>query len=177
MSEAGRRRHWLKRGGELIAALFLFFILAGPSHAHRAHVTLTSVTKNPATGNWEFVHAVHYHDALRLLAARGVPDAVQPSSIEGRARIALELERGFRWFAPNGQTLQPKTVGAELSGDNVVVYQELTVAAPVGRYTVESSFMHDVFAEQINNVVIEFEKPYPTLRLSRGKPRASFELR
>ena len=148
----------------------------GDALAHRAHVTLTRVTPNPRSGRWELVHAIHYHDALRLLAMRGVRDDVQPSSIEGRARLALEVERGLRWIGPDGSALQPVTVGAELDGDNVLVYQELPAPTAPGRYTVESTLMHDVFDGQSNNISLEFAVPFITLRLSRRAPRAGFEL-
>ena len=154
-------------GGSLIGSVAL---------AHRSHVTLTRVAPNPRSGRWELVHAIHYHDALRLLALRGVRDDVQPSSIEGRARLALEVERGMRWLAPDGSLLQPVTVGAELDGDNVLVYQELAAPTATGRYTVESTLMHDVFDEQTNNISLEFAVPFVTLRLTRRAPRAGFEL-
>lgn len=163
------------RGGALLAALLFAVLSINRSDAHRAHVTLTSITRNPTTGNLEIVHAVHYHDALRLLAVRG-RDSIQPSSIEGRARIALEVERGFRWCGPDGGLLQPKTVGAELDGDNVVVYQEISAPIARGRHAIEANLMHDVFADQLNNVVVEFSKPYSTLRLSRGKNRGEFDI-
>lgn len=143
--------------------------------AHRSHVSLTRVTPNPRTGKWELVHAIHYHDALRLLSARGVRDDVQPGSAEGQARLALEIERGFRWLSPDGSLLQPVTVGAELEGDNVMVYQELPAPAAGGRYAVEATFMHDVFDDQRNNISLEFESPHTTLRLSRQTPRSVFE--
>jgi hypothetical protein len=159
-----------------VAGVVTWFGLHGSTAlAHRSHVSLTRVTPNPRSGKWELVHAIHYHDALRLLAARGMRDEVQPASVEGRARLALEVERGFRWIAPDGSLLQPVTVGAELEGDNVLVYQELPAPTAAGRYTVETTFMHDVFDDQRNNVSLEFESPHTTLRLSRQTPRSVFE--
>ena len=31
--------------------------------AHRAHVILTRLSRNPRTARWEFVHTLHQHDA------------------------------------------------------------------------------------------------------------------
>lgn len=143
--------------------------------AHRSHVTLTRVDVNPRSGVLEIVHAVHYHDALQLLAARGVRDTVQPSSIEGRARIALEIERSFRWSLSDGTALKPTTVGAELEGDNLLVYQELRVPRGSVRMVVESSFMQDLFGDQSNRVLLEFTTPKRTLTLTRSSRRAEFE--
>lgn len=141
-------------------------------------MTLTRVASNPRSGVWEIVHAVHYHDALRLLAARGVADDVQPASVAGRARLALEVERGFRWRAPDGSELRPVTIGAELDGDNVLVYQELQVpSGTAGRYQVEASLLQDVFPDQVNTISVEFERPFVVLRLSRGYSRGEFSVR
>ena len=143
--------------------------------AHRSHVSLTRVAINARTGVWEIVHAVHYHDALRLLAVRGVSDTVQPSSVEGRARVALEVERSFRWTKADGTRLTPVTVGAELEGDNLLIYQEMPAPAPGTRMAIETSFMQDVFSDQANQVLLEFTTPRHTLTLSSSNRRAEFD--
>ena len=174
MTEPRLARRRLLQRAAAGAACLAFILGAQITQAHRAHVTLTRVTTNPRSGQWEIVHAIHYHDALRLLAVRGVRDDVQPTSVEGRAQLALEVERSFRWFAPNGVLLRPVTVGAELEGDNVYVYQELPAPTLVGRYAVECTWMHDVFPEQVNNVSVEFAVPRTTVRLSRQQTRGEF---
>lgn len=165
-----------RRGLRTLAALAVavMFGAVPRADAHRSHVTLTRVAINERSGQWEIVHAIHYHDALRLLATRGVRDNIQPSSIEGRARIALEVEKTFRWSTADGRPLTPKTVGAELEGDNLLVYQELPAPAAGVRLAVESSFMHDVFADQVNQILLEYTEPRVTLRLSRSSRRAEF---
>lgn len=177
MSRVDRRRRRVLQlaalGGVLLSATLASF----PALAHRTHVSLTRVTPNLRAGRWEIIHAVHYHDALKLLAARGVSDEVQPASVAGRARIALEIERGFRWHADDGSLLQPVTVGAELDGDNVLVYQELPAPQKSGKVSVKSNFLHDVFDDQLNNVSLEFDKPFVVLKLSKAKPRGEFKWR
>jgi len=166
-----------RRRGLLAAAALAFAgVIAAPVvDAHRSHVTLTRVSVNPRSGLFEIVHAIHYHDALRLLAVLGVRDDIQPSSIEGRARIALEVEKTFRWSTADGTVLSPVTVGAELEGDNLLVYQEMPVPAASRRLTVESSFMQNVFADQVNRLLVEYASPAKALQLSRSKRRAEFE--
>lgn len=174
MNGAGAQRRRLLHLAVATTAGVSLTVWRQDAFAHRSHVTLTRVTPNARTGRWEFVTAIHYHDALRLLAVRGVRDDVQPASVEGRARLALEVERGFRWLAPTGERLQPSTVGAELEGDNVYVYQELPTPTATGRYAVEATLMQDVFPDQVNNISLEFALPRTTLRLSRQQPRGEF---
>jgi hypothetical protein len=166
-----------RRGLHYLAALAVLSLLGASSlaQAHRSHVTLTRVSINERSGRWEIVHAIHYHDALRLLAALGVRDDVQPSSIEGRARIALEVEKAFRWSTGDGRSIVPVTVGAELEGDNLLVYQEIAAPSSGGRMAVESSFMHGVFPDQMNHILLEYPTPKVTLKLSRSQRRAEFE--
>jgi len=165
-----------RRGLRTLAALAvaLMFGAIPRAEAHRSHVTLTRIAINERSGQWEIVHAIHYHDALRLLAKLGIRDNIQPSSIEGRAQIALEVEKAFRWSTSNGRVLTPTTVGAELEGDNLLVYQEMPAPAADARIVVESSFMHDLFADQVNQVLLEYIEPRVTLRLSRSSRRAEF---
>lgn len=168
------RRDWLRRG----AAALTVAALARPAtgFAHRAHVTLTQLAAHPTNGRWEFAHAIHYHDALRLLTLRGAKTSAQPGNPAGNALIALEVERGFRWFGAEGALLRPTTVGAELAGDNVVVYQDMPAPGRPGRYAVEATLMQDVFNDQQNNVSIEFSRPYTLLRLTKQAKRAEFEV-
>jgi len=159
-----------------VLAVLSLFGVSSLAHAHRSHVTLTRVSINERSGQWEIVHAIHYHDALRLLATLGVRDEVQPSSIEGRARIALEVEKSFRWSFGDSRSIVPVTVGAELEGDNLLVYQEMTVPRSGGRIAVESSFMHGVFPDQTNHILLDYSTPKVTLKLSRSQRRAEFEV-
>lgn len=168
------RRQWLQGGAAILAVAA--FARAPTALAHRAHVTLTQLAAHPTNGRWEFAHAIHHHDALQLLALRGAKAAAQPGNPAGNAVIALEVERGFRWFGADGSLLRPTTVGAELAGDNVVVYQEMPAPALPGRFVVEATLLHDVFADQRNNVSIEFSRPYTLLRLTRQAKRAEFEV-
>ena len=177
MSSADLRRRrvlqWAVLGGASLALSFGTRVAL----AHRTHVSLTRVTPNPRSGRWEIIHAVHYHDALKLLAARGVSDDTQPASVAGRARVALEVERSFLWRAGDGSSLQLFTVGAELEGDNVLVYQELQPPPKPTKIRVESNFLHDVFDDQVNNVSLEFEKPFVVLHLRKTAPSAEFDWR
>ncbi|MFM7395520.1 MAG: DUF6702 family protein [Gammaproteobacteria bacterium] len=165
-----------RRGLRTFAALAVAVVigLGSVAEAHRSHVTLTRVALNSRSGSLEIVHAIHYHDALRLLAVLGVPDSVQPTSTEGRARIALEIEKEFRWLMPQGRVATPVTLGAELEGDNLIVYQELRSPVP-GRWSVESSFMHRVFEDQTNRILLEYAMPMGAITLSRTSPKAEFD--
>ena len=147
---------------------------ASRTEAHRAHVTLSRLQGNPRAGSWELAHSLHYHDAAQVLARLAGGRRVEPATLEGRARLALEVERCFRILGPDGRPLAFGTVGSELEGDSVVVYQELPAPVPHGTCTVECTLFQDVFPGQVNNVSVELAKPSVALRLSAESPRATF---
>lgn len=144
--------------------------------AHRAHVSLTRVLANPPAGTWEFVHSIHIHDAIRALAVWSPDEDPNPAAARARARIALEVERRIAWTMPDGRKLAPMMVGAELSGDDVLVYQESPAPAAAGEYTVECTLLHDVFADQRNMVQFGVIDPPVVARLDAKRRSASFRI-
>ncbi len=152
----------------------LLSVAASRAEAHRAHVTLTRLQANPRAGTWELVHSLHYHDAAQVLARLAGGRRVEPTAVEGRARLALELERCFRILGPDGKPLSIATVGAELEGDSVLVYQELPAPPARGTYTVECTLFQEVFPGQLNNLSVDLVQPSTVLRLSAQAPRAAF---
>ena len=161
----------------LLAALpALLWVAVRPAAAHRSHVTLSRLSANPRAGTWELAHAIHYHDAARVLALRAPGRGLDPASTEGRARLALEVESAFRVQDPSGSRLPWQMVGAELAGDGVAIYQEVPAPTARGRFVVESRLLHDIFPDQVNNVSVELARPGIALRLTVASPEGSFVL-
>jgi hypothetical protein len=145
-----------------------------PARAHRAHVSLTRVLANPRAGTWEFLHSIHAHDAITALAAWLPGEEPNPASERARARVALEVERRFSWTAPDGKPLAPTMVGAELAGDDLVVYQELPAPRMGGDYGVSCGLLHDVFDDQRNVVQFGVVTRPVVARLDARNNRATF---
>jgi hypothetical protein len=165
------------RRRELLQCCALLPLLAAVPQAlaHRSHVTLTRLALNTRAGTWEWTHQVHYHDAVVALGLLLPGRDVDPVSAEGRARLAFELDRTLRFMGPDGKRLEPSTAGGELDGDNLVVYQEMPAPTLRGTYTVNSSFLHQVFDDTVNNVSIEFGEQPQVLRLTPYFPSGTFE--
>ena len=180
MSDRSRRS--LLRGALGVAGSIAVGIggagLLGSSRAqgHRSHVSLTRLVANRAAGTWEFVHAIHFHDAARALARWDAARGWQPTDVAGRARLLLELERRLGWFDPSGQRLSPAAVGAELESDSVRLYQEMPIPSVAGTFVVECMLLHDVFREQRNVIQIELGDDIQRLELSAANPRGSWKL-
>lgn len=164
-----RRRECLQR-----LALLPLLAAVPAALAHRSHVTLTRLALNARAGTWEWTHQVHYHDAVVALGVLLPGREVDPVSAEGRARLAFELDRTLQFTGPDGKALQPATAGGELDGDNIVIYQELPAPALRGAYTVNSTFLHQVFDDAVHNVSVEFGGQPQVLRLTPYFPSGTF---
>lgn len=166
-----RRRRSLLRAGFGVAGVIAGGLGTTPrgrgsAEAHRSHVSLTRLLGNASSNSWEFIHAIHFHDAARALARWEPARGWQPTDVTGRARLMLEIERTFVWRDPSGVRIEPRAVGAELEGDSVLVYQEWPAPRLEGTYTVGCTFLHTLFAEQRNVIQIELGGTIQRLELS-----------
>jgi hypothetical protein len=127
-------------------------LTAASAPAHRAKTGLTTIEQNPRSGRVEIVHSLHWHDAELGLGGVGGNPQISLMTVEARARLALYVEE--RFAIADAKTASPLTlelVGAELSGDYVLVYQELAEALP-DAIAVRHDVLRDVFPEQVNQV-------------------------
>ena len=144
------------------------------AQAHRSHVSLSRLTPNPRAGTWEVVHYLHYHDCNELLLALLPQRRLEPDSDEGKARLALYVEAHFALWAPGGAALAVQTLGAETVSDSLAVYRELPAPAVKGSFVVSTNLMCELFADQVNNISLEFVRPTQTLTLTAQQTRATF---
>lgn len=177
MTRAVQRRALLQSVG-LGLGVALLGARTDPVGAHRLQVTLTRVSANTRAGTWEFAHALHFHDAARVLRQLEPARRWSPDSAEGQARLLLEIERAFLWQDPRGVSLQPAAVGAELRADSLWLYQELPAPLVDGPYTVRCTLFHAIDRNWSHSLTLELgEGPPATLRLSAAQPQATFEFR
>lgn len=159
------------------AATWLAFaaLLGGmlPAAAHRAPGSLSTISFNPQTGMTEVVHRLHLHDAELGVAAVLDDASLSLSRLESRARVALYVEERFRLQA-GGAELALNTIGAEISGDYLFVYQERRGELP-GRYAVRDDILRDAFEGQVNQVNIDTNGVVRTLTFTGDDRWVAFD--
>jgi hypothetical protein len=135
-----------------IVLLCIAIAAAASTSAHRSKAALTTIERNPVSGRIEIVHSLHWHDAeLGLAQSTGIA-RLSLTTVESQARLALYVEERFDLAdARTSQVLPLELVGAELSGDYVMIYQELAADLP-GGLAVRHDVLRDVFPEQVNQV-------------------------
>lgn len=158
------------------AAWWPWLGLPGVARAHRSHVVLTRLAANRQAATWEWTHELHYHDAVVALGVLLPGREVDPASAEGRARLAFELDRTLKFTGPDGTVLSPATVGGELEGDSIVLYQEAPAPRIAGRWKVESSFLRRILSDVSHHVSLDLGGPTRLLRLGAANPGAVFEV-
>ncbi len=157
------------------AALLPWLGIVPVARAHRSHVVLTRLAANRQAGTWEWTHELHYHDAVTALGVLLPGRQVDPASAEGRARLVFELDRTLRFIGPDGVKLAPSTLGGELEGDSIVLYQEAPAPALPGKWQVESRFLQGLLGGVSHHVSLDLGGPTRLLRLDAANPRAGFE--
>jgi len=106
------------------AALLLLVLIhvAWPAASHRLHFAWTSVTFDARDSMLRLEHRFHEHDAaewLRMQTAR----RVDITALESQARFALHVSDAFNVHL-EGRPLALETIGAELEGPWLFVYQQ-----------------------------------------------------
>ena len=131
--------------------------IAALSFADRQPGSLSTIKINSSSGNIEIIHRLHTHDAeLGIIATVG-DRTLTLDRLVGRAQLALYVEERFLVAKMDGDEigapLQLKLIGAEIDGEFVLVYQEITGSLP-NQFAVRNNILRDVFPQQVNQVNI-----------------------
>ena len=149
----------MSRAGELkivcacFAAVALLCITPA-SFAHRAPGSLTTISWNAVSGRTEVVHRLHTHDAETAVGAFLGVTGLSVGEVEGRAHIALYVEQHFEMKYEAGDNIRLELLGAELSGDYILVYQESTIRL-ANNIKIRDDILREAFPAQFNQVNIE----------------------
>jgi len=134
---------------KLAAACFLGLLIAGSAGAHRGHGVWIELVW--ASDRFEITHHLHLQDAQSVL------ERVDPGSDLGSprslAQLALYVEQHFAVHTDGGVILL-ETLGAEIEGDFLYVYQEWQTTEPV-LPEFRSQLLTDVLPDAVTWVQIQ----------------------
>jgi hypothetical protein len=135
----------LLSGAALTAALPL------PAFAHRQKTTLSQVEWNEADKVLYVTHSYHMHDAETALAAAGIIDKPDLTSLRARAKLAVYTARNFQ-LSSGGKDISLDVLGAENVGRTVYVYQEAHLDEAPSKLMVLATMLREIIPDQLNNV-------------------------
>jgi hypothetical protein len=146
----------------LFVALALLSALH-PALAHRVPGTSSTVDWNPRSGLTEITHRLHVHDALTGVERFYEGGPLSVTDPKHQARIALYVEDRFEIEFADGTPIMLRTLGAELEGDYLLVYQE-TATRLRGPIRIRNDILRDALPVQVNEVFIRTDNGVRTLR-------------
>jgi hypothetical protein len=149
-----------------LPGLIALLLSSAVSQAHRLPEGLTTVSYNPTTASTEIVHRLHVHDAETGLAEIMQNAQFTLGTLESQARFALYVEQRFTIRDnASGTALTLVLVGAELEGDQVLVFQEVAGALPF-RVAMRNDILREVYPDQVNKVNVVLDTGVRTLIFS-----------
>jgi hypothetical protein len=145
----------------LLTAALAFVPLVGVcrpvSSAHRSSGAVSLVRLRSDGKAVEIEHRLHAHDGeLTLRAMEGESGSgADLVSLPARARLALYVERRFQIMALDGAAIPLILVGAELIGEDILVYQEASLNQTPQGFKINSTILLDAFPEQTSLVHVD----------------------
>lgn len=152
-------------GSVLLGVLML---AASGANAHRANYVLTELTWRVDQHNLEVVHSVHLDDAAVLLAALGDVNALLDEHSES---ALLEYLQSTFVLSLADQAIELESLGAQIIGDTLWLYQEVQLTDYPQHLQVQSSFMFDLSEAQTHQVNLIVGSRVGTLLLDRQTSR------
>lgn len=135
--------------------------------AHRQKTTLSTVDWDAANGTLNVIHSFHIHDAETALAAHGIIDKPDLTSLKARAQLALYTAEKFSLFAGD-KTIELDILGAENEGRTVYVYQQAKLKKPPSELTIIASILRDIIPGQLNNVDVTLGENLRSIQFKDG---------
>ncbi|MFT6433379.1 MAG: hypothetical protein ACJAVI_001421 [Candidatus Azotimanducaceae bacterium] len=123
--------------------------------AHRQHLSWSTIEWNANAKVLEITHRVHAHDASAWLTAQSKVD-IAITDIEQQAKFALYCSKTFK--LRNGQQWQTlELVGAELQGNYLLTYQQLSLDLAPTSLSYRATILMDFFSDQehVVNTILE----------------------
>lgn len=152
----------------LWAAIMLSaLVLTAPAHAHREKLTLSEVVWNAEAQVIEVSHRVHIDDAQRAMVMAGVLREPNLRRLADQAKFALYVTENFALAGPDAD-INLETLGAEIEGSYIWVYQQAGLKALPGKIYVDCQILRTVFADQSNHVNVRTSEQVQTLTFAPG---------
>ena len=160
----------------VLLALAVFLIVSMSVSAHQQKAAISTILVNERTGNIELMHRFILHDAEHA-AKRLLPGAgdIHTDVDTQQAFVAYVLSR-FAIGDLDKQALPLTTVGFEIDGRHLWVYQETPISGSLSGLTLSHAAMHEIWPKQTNTVNIEGRGPLQTLTFNAGDSAKSVKL-
>ena len=152
---------------QVLSGVALGAALPTYAFAHTQKTTLSTIEWNARDGMLYVIHSYHLHDAESALAARGIIDKPDLTSLRARAQLALYTQDKFTLFAA-GKDIPLDILGAETEGRTVYVYQEAKLDKAPKELIVSASMLREIIPGQLNNVDVTLGRDIRSVQFKDG---------
>lgn len=135
--------------------------------AHKQKTTLSTVEWDANESMLYVIHSYHLHDAEIALAARGIIDKPDLTSLKSRAQLALYTQDKFSLFS-GGKPIKLDILGAENEGRTVYVYQQAKLEKAPAELIVSASMLREIIPGQLNNVDVTLTQTLRSVQFKDG---------
>ena len=152
---------------QYLSGAALWAALPMSAFAHRQKTTLSTIEWNEADHMLYVIHSYHLHDVETALAAQGIIDTPDLTSLKARAKLALYTAKTFSLFA-NGKDIKLDILGAENEGRTVYVYQQVKLNKQPSELIISASMLRNIIPGQLNNVDVKLSQTLRSLQFKDG---------
>lgn len=152
---------------QTFSGVALWAALPMSAFAHRQKTTLSTIEWSEADQMLYVIHSYHLHDVETALAAKGIIDSPDLTSLKARAKLALYTAETFSLFA-NGKDIELDILGAENEGRTVYVYQEAKLDKRPSELIVSASMLRKIIPGQLNNVDVKLSQTLRSVQFKDG---------
>ena len=138
-----------------------------PVLAHRQKTTLSKIDWNAANKALYITHSYHMHDAETALAAKGIINKPDLTSLRARAQLALYTQEKFKLFMSDTE-IELEILGAEFEARTVYVYQQAFLNEKPTELSVLAEMLRDIIPGQINHVDSWLSAPVTSIKFKDG---------
>lgn len=151
----------------------LLFLTTGLSHQQKEAYTVVKPNKN--TGKTEVIHRFYLHDAEHGFTAVMGKNLVLNENKEIQRLFADYVIKSFQISDSNGSLITANTVGHEIEGRYIWVYQEIANKLPC-QLQVKMTAFHEIWAEHINQVNFEWPNGVKAARLTLTEAQQQLQI-
>lgn len=152
---------------QTLSGAALWAALPISAFAHRQKTTLSTIEWSEAEQTLYVIHSFHLHDVETALAAKGIIDTPDLTSLKARAKLALYTAETFSIFA-NGRDVELDILGAENEGRSVYVYQQAKLDKKPSELIISASMLRQIIPGQLNNVDVKLSQTVRSVQFKHG---------
>lgn len=135
--------------------LLFTLLIACTAQAHQMKTAITRVVFSDQTQNVEIMHRFYVHDAEHALSELLGKQVYLSENKEAQAQFARYITAHFRMGVTEGTSLPLTTVGEEVDGKFIWVYQEVPRPDNVSELWFAFDALQERWPDQVNQINVE----------------------